>query len=67
MTVCLLLVICGWVFVRWIIADLPSEDDRTAAVSMSILSRFARWLRQPTLKLDYRRDKRGRFRKVRRG
>ncbi len=57
------------VFARAVLSDTP--DDTSSAYSndrtRSTLSRFWTWLSKPRPRLDYRRDKRGRFRKVRRG
>jgi hypothetical protein len=50
----------------------PTEDDQPEhqhkrAGTPSLRARLARWLRGKPAALDYRRDKRGRFRRVRRG
>ena len=54
--------------VRWVVADLSESGvaDTSAQLQTPLRSRIARWFR-PRRRLDYRRDKRGRFRKVRRG
>lgn len=61
-------VTAGVLLVRWVVAELSQESgagrpDRPAS---PFRSRMSRWFR-PMERLDYRRDKRGRFRKVRRG
>ena len=57
------------VFVRWLFAGTaePDTHGRDAPRSVSLVSRFMRWARKPVPKLFYRRDKKGRFRKIRRG
>ena len=54
--------------VRWVVAELTQESGtgRPGRAASPLRSRMSRWFR-PVQKLDYRRDKRGRFRKVRRG
>ena len=54
--------------VRWAThgAETSDEVGHDARPSRSLLKRFMNWANKPVPKLDYRRDKRGRFRKVRR-
>jgi len=54
--------------VRWVVAELLQESGtrRSGRADSPLRSRLSRWFR-PMQRLDYRRDKRGRFRKVRRG
>jgi hypothetical protein len=54
--------------VRWVVAELSQESGSggSGRAASPLRSRMSRWFR-PMQKLDYRRDKRGRFRKVRRG
>lgn len=65
----ILLVIGVFVFVYWLSADFKDgrvEDGRLKE-HRPFFRRLFRWLNKPTKRLDYRRDKLGRFRKVRRG
>ena len=59
-----------FVFVR-IVAGTDVHDDvgtsRGAPRARTLVGRFRAWLTSTPRRLDYRRDKRGRFRRVRRG
>ncbi|MGQ7829309.1 hypothetical protein [Altererythrobacter sp. Z27] len=59
--------ICALVY--WLSADFADEQAQNDRMQggQSVFRRFFRWLNKPTQRLDYRRDKLGRFRKVRRG
>lgn len=62
----LVLVAVMAVFARWILADMPDDTSARDSRNRSIISRLWTWLNSSPELLDYRRDKRGRFRKVRR-
>lgn len=51
--------------VVWLSGDGVKDD--TDGRPRRLFDRMRRWLTRSTPKLDYRRDKKGRFRKVRRG
>ncbi len=56
--------------VRLLAATEVPEDtgsSRGKARPLSLLGRFRAWLTSTPRKLEYRRDKKGRFRRVRRG
>ena len=63
----LLIGLCTLVY--WASADFADNQAEleSANGNQSIFRRLFRWLNKPTERLDYRRDKLGRFRKVRRG
>ena len=46
--------------------EIP-DDVGSARAPTSLIGRFRAWLTSTPKKLDYRRDKKGRFRRVRRG
>lgn len=52
---------------RSILSEVPDDTILAARRNRSIFARFWSWLNRSPPMLDYRRDKRGRFRKVRRG
>ena len=64
-----LILLVGYFAVRRLLPDLSEIDEprSVARPSRSLFARLSRWVSQPVPKLDYRRDKAGRFRKVRRG
>ncbi len=56
-------------FVYWLNAEFAedqSEDSRLKG-RQSLLKRLFRWMNKPTKRIEYRRDKLGRFRKIWRG
>ncbi|QIG53280.1 hypothetical protein G6N82_03145 [Altererythrobacter sp. BO-6] len=63
----LLIGLCTLVY--WASADFADNQAELEGANgnQSIFRRLFRWLNKPTERLDYRRDKLGRFRKVRRG
>lgn len=64
----LLLSVLPAIFLYWLLWA-PGEDDGSQQdpTDNVLIARMRSWLRQSTPRLDYRRDKKGRFRKVRRG
>ena len=50
-------------------SEVPDDvaSSRGRGRPQSLLGRFRAWLTSTPKKLDYRRDKKGRFRRVRRG
>ena len=66
----MLVVFGGLVAVVRILAASETPDDvgsnRAPARAPSLIGRFRAWLTSTPKKLDYRRDKRGRFRRMRR-
>lgn len=56
-------------FASWLFAGTAEPDTRgrDEPRRMSLVSRLMRWVRKPVPKLFYQRDKKGRFRKIRRG
>ncbi len=64
-----LLVILTILFIRWLLAEVEDPDGKTARdrKSSSFFGIIKRWLSKPVPKLTYRRDRKGRFRKIRRG
>lgn len=65
-----LLVLCALVAIVRILAanDIPDDvaSSRGPPRAPSLMGRFRSWLTSTPKKLDYRRDKRGRFRRMRR-
>jgi hypothetical protein len=65
------LVLLGlFAFVRMLAAGEVPDDvssNRGRARSQSLFGRLRAWLNSTPKKLDYRRDKKGRFRRIRRG
>ena len=57
------------VIARTMLSEVPEDTILSASPrrGRSIFARFWNWLNTSPPLLDYRRDKRGRFRKVRRG
>lgn len=56
-------------FAYWLLADTSAPDTRgqSGPQRVSVFGRLMRWARRPVPKLFYRRDGKGRFRKVWRG
>ena len=63
----LVLAVIMAVFAKWILSDVADDTSSRDSRNRSIISRLWSWLNTSPELLDYRRDKRGRFRKVRRG
>ena len=72
LTILFALILFGW-FARSLNSDIPEDvapgsgHRKHVRRPRSIFSRFWSWLNKSPPLLDYRRDKKGRFRKVRRG
>lgn len=65
----LILIGAAVLLARWAFAESSEFEDRYIPESRAsmIFRSFIRWLRKPVPKMFYRRDTRGRFRKVWRG
>lgn len=65
----IVLVLTAVLFVRWLFKESSESDaiSHSRGGKSSVFGKLFKWLNKPVPKLVYRRDRKGRFRKIWRG